>query len=129
VWAVAKLGAKTKRTTISTVIAQAAPLDLQAGGRVGRPSLRALMGASVKEAPQLYRDASPVDQSPFPAHVVAIHGELDESVPVEVSRDYVHRVVAAGQSAELVVVPGEGHDVFVNPRSRGHRETVRVLGI
>lgn len=129
VWAVAQLGAVTKRAAISTVIAQAAPLDLQSGGRAGRPSLRALMGASIKQAPQLYRDASPVEQAPFPAHVVAIHGELDESVPVEVSRDYVHRVVHDGQSAELIVVPGEGHDVFVNPRSRGHRETVRVLGI
>jgi acetyl esterase/lipase len=129
VWAVARLGAKTKKSSIATVIAQAAPLDLTAGGRVGRPSLRALMGASITQAPQLYRDASPAEQPPFPAHVVAIHGELDKSVPIEVSRQYVHRAAAAGQSAELIVVPNEGHDVFVDPRSRGHRETVRVLGI
>jgi acetyl esterase/lipase len=129
VWAVARLGAKTKKTIITTVIAQAAPLDLTEGGRVGRPSLRALMGASITQAPQLYRDASPAQLPPFPAHVVAIHGDLDESVPVAVSSHYVRGAVAAGQSAELIVVPDEGHDVFVNPRSRGHRETVRVLGI
>lgn len=127
VWAVGRLGAKTKRTTIATVIAQAAALDLQAGGRAARPSLRALMGASITEAPQLYAEASPVDQPPFPAHVVAIHGDLDQSLPAEISRDYVRRASAAGQSAELIIVPGEGHDVFVDPASQGHRETVRVL--
>lgn len=129
VWAVARLGAATKRATITTVIAQAAALDLQAGGGAARPSLRALMGASISEAPERYADASPVDQPPFPAHVVAIHGELDESLPVDISRDYVRRASAAGQSAELIIVPGEGHDVFVNPASVGHRETVGVLGL
>lgn len=128
VWAVARLAAKTKRTTITTVIAQASALDLQAG-RPARPSLTALMGASIEEAPQRYAEASPVDQPPFPAHVVAIHGDLDESLPAEISRDYVRRVSAEGQSAEMIIVPGEGHDVFVDPGSRGHRETVRVLGM
>lgn len=129
VWAASRLGAMTKRATITTVIAQAAALDLCFGDRPARPSLRALMGASIAQAPQLYADASPVDQPPFPAHVVAIHGDLDTSLPVEISRDYVRRVSAAGQSAELIIVAGEGHDVFVDPRSRGHLETVRVLGL
>lgn len=128
VWAVARLAAKTQRTTITTVIAQAAALDLQAG-QTARPSLRAFMGASIARAPQRYSEASPVDQPPFPAHVVAIHGDLDESVPAEISRDYVRRVSVAGQSAELIIVPGEGHDVFVDPASGGHRETVRALGL
>jgi len=129
VWATARLGARTKKCAISTVIAQAAPLDLQARERTSRPSLRALMGGSITEVPARYADASPVDQPVFGAHVVAIHGTEDTAVPIEVSRDYVRRAGAAGQSAELIEVAGEGHDVFVDPRSRGHRETVRVLGI
>ena len=129
VWATSRLGARTKKASIATVIAQAAPLDLQVRERAVRPSLRALMGGSITEVPARYADASPVDQPIFPAHVVAVHGTEDSSVPVEVSRDYVRRASAAGQSAELIEVAGEGHDVFVDPRSRGHRETVRLLGI
>jgi acetyl esterase/lipase len=127
VWAVAQLGARTAGTTITQVIAQSAALDLEAGAN--RPSIRGLMGRPVDEIPHRYREASPLCQEPFEAHVVALHGELDSAIPVESSRRYVQTVTAAGQSAELVVVPGEGHDAFVDPHSVSTRQTIRLLGV
>lgn len=127
VWAVAQLGAHTAGTTITQVIAQSAALDLEAGA--DRPSIRGLMGRPADEIPHRYREASPVCQEPFDAHVVALHGELDTAIPVEASRRYVQTVTAAGQSAELVVVSGEGHDAFVDPRSASTRRTIRLLGV
>lgn len=127
VWAVAQLGARTAGTTITQVIAQSAALDLEAGA--DRPSIRGLMGRPADEIPHRYREASPLCQEPFDAHVVALHGELDTVIPVETSRRYVRTVTAAGQSAELVVVPGEGHDAFVDPRSASTRQTIRLLGV
>ncbi|MGC5256743.1 alpha/beta hydrolase family protein [Gordonia sp. DT218] len=127
VWSVAQLGAHTDSCQISTVIAQSAALDLESGAE--RPSIRGLMGRPYAEIPHRYREASPIAQKPFPAHVVALHAEDDTAIPVESSRRYVDAVTARGQSAELVVVPGEGHDAFVDPRSASTRHTVRLLGI
>ena len=87
------------------------------------------MGGPYDAAPERYRQASPIEQEPFDAHVVAIHGTLDTAIPVDVSRHYVETVCARGQSAELIVVPDEGHDAFVDPRSVSNRQTLRVLGI
>ncbi|MEE4023309.1 alpha/beta hydrolase [Gordonia sp. PKS22-38] len=127
VWSVAQLGARTDTCQIDQVIAQSAALDLERAAK--RPSVRGLMGRPLDEIPHRYREASPIYQQPFDAHVVALHAELDTAIPVEVSRHYVQTVSAAGQSAELVVVPGEGHDAFVDPLSASTRQTIRLLGI
>ncbi|MFT4043315.1 MAG: alpha/beta hydrolase [Gordonia sp. (in: high G+C Gram-positive bacteria)] len=129
IWSVARLGARTQSTRITTVVVQSAALDLVAAGAAGRTSVCELMGADYVQAPDRYRDASPIEQQPFDAHVVAIHGERDLMIPVEVSREYVRVAGARGQSTELIVIAGEGHDAFVDPRSAGNRQTMRVLGI
>ncbi|SIS08259.1 alpha/beta hydrolase family protein [Williamsia sterculiae] len=130
-WAVSRLAADDARSqfTVATVVAQSAALDLEAAGVAGRPSVRALLGVNVHTAPQRYRDASPVCLPVLAAHVVVLHGALDTSIPPSVSRDYVDRVGARGQSVEYVEVPGEGHDAFVTPDSLAHRATVRALGL
>ncbi|WP_078112964.1 S9 family peptidase [Gordonia sp. IITR100] len=127
VWAVGQLGARTATATITTVIAQAAVLDTV--GAADRESVRAFMGRPFSESPRRYSDASPLLAPVVDAHVVAIHGDADDLIPVESSRRYVDAAIARGQSAELIVVPGEGHDAFVDPRSVGTRQTIRVLGI
>lgn len=129
VWAVAQLRARTAAARITTVVAQSAALDLVAAGKLARPSVQALMGRTYAQAPERYRSASPAEQDPFDAHVVAIHGDLDTAIPVDGSRHYVDTVTARGQSAELIVVPGEGHDAFVDPRSACSRRTIRALGL
>lgn len=129
VWSTAQLGARTRSCTITTVVAQSAALNLEAAARSGSASVRALIGRPYEEAPHLYREASPSAQEPFDAHVVAIHTADDETIPLIVSRRYVQLMTERGQTAELVVVPGEGHSAFCDPRSRANRETARVLGI
>jgi dipeptidyl aminopeptidase/acylaminoacyl peptidase len=60
---------------------------------------------------------------------VVVSGDEDVAVPPELSAAYVEAVTARGQSAELVRVPGEGHEAFLEPTSRVHRETLRRLGV
>ncbi|WP_238419922.1 S9 family peptidase [Gordonia sp. 'Campus'] len=127
VWAVGHLGARTATATITTVVAQAAVLDTVEAA--DRESVQAYMGRPYRESPRRYREASPMLAPVFDAHVVAIHGDADDLIPLEVSRRYVDDAAGRGQSAELVVVPGEGHDAFVDPRSACTRQTVRVLGV
>lgn len=59
----------------------------------------------------LYR----VDQ--VQARVLLLHGDNDTNVPVSESRQLYDALVASGKKAELVLVPGEGHQ-FVKPKSR-----------
>ncbi|MFT4199502.1 alpha/beta hydrolase family protein [Gordonia sp. (in: high G+C Gram-positive bacteria)] len=129
VWAAAKLGARTERTRLTRVVPQSAVLDLTHPQARHRPTPRNLMGAPYDEIPDLYAQASPIEAPVFDAHVIAIHAGDDAAVPVESSHRYVEAVTARGQSAELVVVPGEGHDAFVDPRSACTRQTLRMLGI
>lgn len=87
------------------------------------------MGQPYDEIPDRYAQASPIFAPTMDAHVIVVHAGDDAAVPVDCSRHYVNAVSARGQSAELVVVPGEGHDAFVDPRSAGTRATLRSLGI
>ncbi|MGZ8176346.1 alpha/beta hydrolase family protein [Williamsia sp. SKLECPSW1] len=128
-WAVARIGARTRFLTLSTVVAQAPASDLVLVGERGHERLAMFMGADYASTPHRYRDASPAHLDPFPAHVVVISGEEDTAVPPELSAAYVSAVTERGQSAELVTVPGEGHDAFLDPTSRSHRETLRRLGV
>lgn len=128
-WATAELGARTRSCAITTVVAQSAALDLVAAGKAGKSSVRELIGRDHSEAPHRYREASPAHLDVFDAHVVAVHTEQDEMIGVDVSRRYVADALARGQSAELVVVPGEGHSAFVEPRSAANRQTIRALGL
>lgn len=128
-WSVARIGARTRFLTISTVVAQAPASDLVLVGQRGHERLAAFMGADYAATPHRYRDASPAHLGPFGAHVVVISGDADVAVPPELSAAYVDAVTARGQSAELVRVPGEGHEAFLDPTSRVHRETLRRLGV
>jgi dipeptidyl aminopeptidase/acylaminoacyl peptidase len=129
VWASAQLGAATARARITRVVAQSALLDLSPAQVHDRPTPRAVMGQPYDEIPDRYAQASPIFAPTMDAHVIVVHAGDDAAVPVDCSRHYVNAVSARGQSAELVVVPGEGHDAFVDPRSAGTRATLRSLGI
>lgn len=125
VWAAARTASQAGDVPIDTVIAQSAVLDLVAAA--DRPSVRALMGRSFTDDPGRYRDASPAHQPVTGAHIIALHAAADTVIVPAVSEAYVRDARLRGQSAELVLVPGEGHDAFVDPRSAVHRRTVRLL--
>lgn len=126
VWAVAQLQAEVGSFSIATVVPQSAVLDFTVAGS-DRPSVRRLLGASYDDAPSATprRHPPPSRRSTL---VAAIHTVDDESVPIEMSRQYVAGATERGQRARLYEVPG-GHDAFIDPRSAAHRQTLRVLGI
>jgi dipeptidyl aminopeptidase/acylaminoacyl peptidase len=46
-----------------------------------------------------------------------VHGDADDSVPVEISRRYAERAREAGDPFELVELPGCGHFEHLDPNS------------
>ncbi|MFC4603154.1 alpha/beta hydrolase family protein [Rhodococcus kronopolitis] len=111
------------------VVAQAGAMDLvaRAAGRTAGAALAAFFGATFEDAPQLYRDASPVHRVPIGVPVVCIHGAQDAQVPVAASRAYVDAARAAGDRVALWEVPGEGHNAFLDRTTRSWDLTLRAV--
>lgn len=61
-----------------------------------------------------YHWADPIQQVPVSAKIWAVYGEADDTVPAQLSKDYVAATRAAGGDAELVAVPGD-HFALIDP--------------
>jgi acetyl esterase/lipase len=102
------------------VIAQAGACDL-AGGyarklRGGATAM--LMGGSPEELPERYDAGDPMRLLPLSIPALLVHGTRDETVSVELSRNYQRAALAAGCEVELVEIPGEAgrHRAHIDPR-------------
>lgn len=57
----------------------------------------------------VYADTNPSDMIPNGSHTVLITGEKDQLVPKEVALKFAAKAKAAGDSAEVIVLPGASH--------------------
>lgn len=76
-----------------------------------------LLGGGPDEVPDRYAAASPRELLPLGATQLLIHGAEDANVPVVISESYHAAAVAAGDDAELIVLPGTGHFELIDPGS------------
>jgi acetyl esterase/lipase len=103
------------------VVAQAPVADLTLGHRtdLGDGAVAKLIGGTPEQHPQRYAAASPVvlvdGQSP-PA--VLVHGDADDTVPVEQSEAYAAAARAVGRPTDLRVLPRVGHMEHVDAGSQ-----------
>jgi acetyl esterase/lipase len=81
-------------------------LDLDGG------AVAALLGGGPDEVPDRYAAADPAALGTPEAPLVLVHGDLDDRVPVEMSRRY-----AAATGARLVELPGTDHFALIDPES------------
>ncbi|MEW6024256.1 MAG: alpha/beta hydrolase [Pseudomonadota bacterium] len=68
-----------------------------------------LAGEPSKERPDVYADTNAAELMPNGTHTILVTGELDTISPPRVAHDYAKRAVAAGDSAEVVILPGASH--------------------
>ena len=88
------------------------------------PSASGIMGGMPADAPENYRDGSPLSLLPLGVKQVLITGENDGVMPKEVREAWVARSREAGDDATLVIVPG-GHFELLAPDHASGR-TVRA---
>ncbi len=106
---------------LERVIAQAGVCDLAGayrrwhGGAAG-----ALMGGSPEERPERYAAGDPMCLLPLRTPALLVHGTLDQTVSVELSRSYERAARAAGADVELVEIPGVAgrHRAHIDPRGQ-----------
>ena len=59
--------------------------------------------------PDVYADTNAAELMPNGTHTILVTGELDTISPPRVAHDYAARARAAGDSAEVVILPGASH--------------------
>ena len=120
-WAAQRQGADV---LLTAVVGQAAISDLDAaalqgvcGGMVER-----LVGGTPRELPDRYGTASPARRLPLRVPALLVHGDRDDLVPVQMSRDF-----AAAAGCDLAELAGDGHFEHLVPGSRAWATVVEWL--
>lgn len=111
-------------------VALAAVSDLRSAVRLGLSANVAaqLMGGPPERYPERYAAASPAELTPLGVKTVLVHGNVDEIVPVEMSRDYWQKATEAGDAAELVTLAGAGHFELIDPRTWAYPSVRDAVG-
>ncbi len=118
------------RVRLRRVIAQAGVCDLAGAYRRWRGgAARALMGGGPDEVAERYAVGDPMRLLPLSMPALLVHGTLDETVSVELSRSYERAALAAGGDVEVVEIPGEAgrHRAHIDPRSQAWAAVTRRL--
>jgi acetyl esterase/lipase len=99
-------------------ISLAGVVDLRRGSELGlsRGAVDELLGGRPGAVPERLALASPFELLPLGRPQILIHGQLDQVVPIELSRRYAERAAALGDPVELVELPGTGHFELIDPR-------------
>ncbi len=94
------------------------------GGIVGD-----LMGGSPEEVPERYAAGDPIRLLPLEIPALIVHGVEDETVSIELSRNYVEAARAAGGEVELVEIEGlaGSHRAHLDPRGAAWAAVVARL--
>jgi dipeptidyl aminopeptidase/acylaminoacyl peptidase len=71
--------------------------------------------------------ADPMQRLPTGVPQLLVHGDLDDRVPVELSRRYAEAARAAGDRCKLLELPGVGHFEPIDPRTEAWSQVVAAL--
>jgi acetyl esterase/lipase len=135
-WAAARRGLPARApgaepaVRLAGAVAQAGVADLREAARLGlsRDAARSLLGGPPGKLPQRYDLASPMERLPIGVPQLLVHGDADDSVPVEIARRYAARAVEAGDPCELVELAGCGHYEHLDAESAAWRAVIDWLG-
>jgi len=86
-----------------------------------------LAGEPTPERPDVFLDTSPAEMLPAGVRTILIHGELDDIAPLSTGQRYAARARAAGDKAEVMVLPGGSHYDEVSAASPAWAITGRAI--
>jgi acetyl esterase/lipase len=92
-----------------------------------------LMGGRPRRLDARYSAANPLDLAPLGVPLTFVHGDRDDTVPLEQSQRLAARERAGGGVAEVVVIPNAGHFDLVAPESSAwstvEREILKTVNL
>lgn len=103
--------------------------DLAAIQRLGcgRDAVGNFLGGPEAEFPDRYRAASPRALLPLGVRQMVLHGWDDDTIPIEVARDYAAAARGFGDAVELCDLRGVGHMEVIDPRLDAFAQVRRWL--
>ncbi len=87
------------------------------GTQEGREAVFALLGGSPDEYPHRYLACSPIKMLPIKMRQLIIHGDSDEVLPVEWTREYVDAARNAGDDITYIEIVHGQHMDYLNTNS------------
>jgi acetyl esterase/lipase len=101
------------------VVSLAGVTDLRQAWQLGlsRGVVAEFLGGSPGEVPERYDRASPIELLPLGVPQRLVHGDLDDTVPAGMSRNYQAAARTRGDDAVLLALPGAGHFELIDPRA------------
>ncbi len=116
------------RVRLRSATIMAGVFDMARAATIGGDKfVPAFLGGMPDQVPDRYRLASPIDRLPTGLEVTAIHGDADTTVSVNQSKAYIEAARAAGDLAELRILPGLGHSDFVRRDSMAWSTTLDTI--
>jgi acetyl esterase/lipase len=118
------------RVSLRRAIALAGVCDLAGAYRDWHGgAVRALMGGSPGRMPERYAVGDPLRNVPLALPVLLVHGVVDQTVSIDLSRGYARAALAAGGEVALVEIAGEagGHRAHIDPRGAAWARVVSWL--
>ncbi|MFE1165944.1 alpha/beta hydrolase family protein [Nocardiopsis sp. NPDC058789] len=112
---------------VTSVVPIAPITDLRrcAEAELGEGAVAPFLGPD--PGPALYAESSPRYRVPFGVPQLLVHGDADQRVPVEHSRDYVAAARAAGETVDYREVPGIDHFAVIDPERAAWRQVRDAL--
>jgi len=117
-------GREKARVLLAAVVGQAAVSDLEVASAQGvcGGMVEQLVGGMPQQVPDRYRAASPARRLPLRVPALVVHGDRDDTVPVQMSRDF-----AAAAGCDLAELASDGHYEHLEPGSRAWATVVEWL--
>jgi acetyl esterase/lipase len=114
---------------VKGVVGLAAVSDLRRGHTlgIGDNAVEDFLRRSPDEGPKRYASADPTELLPLGVPQLIVHGDQDDAVPVEMSRDYAKAARAAGDTVTHIEVTGVGHMELIDAGHDVWRETAALL--
>lgn len=116
-------------SAVSSVVSLAGVCDLVSAFNdgIGDNAVDEFVGASPEQQPEAYAVADPMQRLPTGTEVLLVHGDADDRVPVQLSRQYAVAARAAGDRCELLELAGVDHLAIIDPRSSAWSEVAERL--
>lgn len=86
-----------------------------------------LIGGSPTDRPEKYSIACPMELLPKDIEQVLIHGNLDQHVPVDLSRKYYENLKKQQGKVSLIELKGVEHFKIIDPQSRAWETVVQSI--
>jgi acetyl esterase/lipase len=103
---------------VAGVVSLAGVCDLESAADEGLGNGAVLEFLGAEPDADLYAAASPTARLPLRAPALLIHGDADDVVPVEQSREFLRAAAATGSRCELQELVGGDHFEVIDPAGR-----------